>query len=205
MTDLDLEKLGDVWRQQPDRAELEALKRSAEIVRSRARWIQVVDVVAALVLAAVVLFIVLSSPSVDTLVVGGGAIMVLLVSQVRSRRFRQQELRSLSGSAEQMLDQSIERVSATLKRARSGLIFLGPGILLGFAVGFVADRRSAVTISDRINAEPWVSAIILVVALLAISGTAVHTARTLRKSRSELARLTALRDSYRQDRESGGE
>ena len=205
MTDLDLEKLGDVWRQQPDRAELEALKRSAEIVRRRARWIQVVDVVAALVLAAVVLFIVLSSPSVDTLVVGGGAIMVLLVSQVRSRRFRQQELRSLSGSAEQMLDQSIERVSATLKRARSGLIFLGPGILLGFAVGFVADRRSAVTISDRINAEPWVSTIILVVTLLAISATVVHVVRTLRKSRRELARLTALRDSYRQDQESGGE
>ena len=88
MIDFDLDRLGDVWRQRPDPAELEALKRSAEIVRRRARWAQLIDIVAAVVVAAVVLLLVLSNPKVDTLLVGGAAILMLLGTQVRSRRLR---------------------------------------------------------------------------------------------------------------------
>ena len=202
MTDLDLERLGDVWRQQPEPKELEELKRSGERVRRRARWLQVVDVLAALVVSAVVLFLVLRNPSSDTLVVGGGAILLLLVSQVRSRRFRQQELRSLSGSAEQMLDQSIERVRATLKHARFGLILFGPGMLLGIAVGYVVERRSGHALAERFSAQPGLSAMIMLVTVLAIAGAVVQTVRTIRKSRHELERLTILRESYRQEQES---
>lgn len=202
MSDLDLDRLGDVWRQRPDPKELDELKRAAEAVRRRAKWGQVVDVVAAVGVAGVVLFLVLSNPTADTLLVGGGAILILLISQVRSRRLRQQELRSLTGSAEQMLDQSIERVQATLKRARSGLVILGPALLVGYFVAYVVDRRSGVEISERINAQPGLSTIILLVVGLAIVGAVVQVVRTLRQSRRELERLTALRDSYRQEQES---
>ena len=201
MNDLDLDRLGDVWRQRPDPEELDELKRAAEAVRRRAKWSQVVDVVAAVAVAGVVLFLVLSNPTTDTLLVGGAAILILLVSQIRSRRLRQQELRSLTGSVEQMLDQSIERVQATLKRARSGLIFLVPGVLLGYFVAFVVERRSGTEISERFNAQPGLSTIIYVVAVLAIIGAFVQVVRTLRQSRRELARLKALRDSYRQEQD----
>jgi uncharacterized membrane protein YjjB (DUF3815 family) len=204
MNDLDLDRLGDVWRQRPDPAELDELKRAAEAVRRHARWGQVVDVVAAVAVAGVVLFLVLSNPTLDTLLVGGGAILILLITQIRSRRLRQQELRSLTGSVEQMLDQSIERVQATLKRARSGLVVLVPGVLLGYFIAFVVERRSGTEISERFNAQPGLSTIILIVAALAIAGAFVQVVTTLRKSRRELERLTALRDSYRQEADRAG-
>src|SRR5262245_24132932 len=178
MTDLDLDRLGDVWRQPPDQAELEELKRAAENVRRRARWLQVIDIVAAIVVAGVVLAMILANPQADTLAVGGGAILLLLFSQVRSRRYRQQELRSLTGSAEQMLDQSIARVQAAYRRARSGLIIFLPGILLGILFAFVAERRSGGAISDRIDAQPGLGPAILVIAGLAIAGTLIHLLQT---------------------------
>ena len=203
MTDLDLERLGDVWRQRPDPAELEELKRTAERVRRRARWLQVIDLASAIIVSAVVLWLVLASPEVDTLIVGGGAIVVLLVSQIRSRRFRQQELRSLDGSAEQMLDQSIERVRASLKRARSGLIVFVPGLLLGGLVGYVAEPGLGGTIRERIAAQPGLGTLIMIVATMAIILGFVHLLRSVGRSRRELQRLTALRDSYRQDQKPG--
>ena len=201
MTDLDLERLGDVWRQRPDPAELEQLQRAAEMVRRRARWLQAVDVLAALVVSGVVLWLVLSNPTTDTLVVGGGAILVLLVSQARSRRFRQQELRSLSGSAEEMLDQSIERVSATLGRARSALFLLPFAVLLGVLVAYVALPPSEHGLAERISAQPgfWTGLQLLVGLVLAVA--LLHAIRTIRQSRRELSRLRTLRDSYRQEQE----
>jgi hypothetical protein len=201
MSELDLDRLGDVWRQRPDPKELEELKRAAEAVRRRAKWGQVVDAVAAILVSGVVLFLVLSNPSADTLLVGGGAILILLLSQVRSRRLRQQELRSLTGSAEQMLDQSIQRVQATLKRARSGLVMLAPTVLVGIFLAYVVDRRSGAEISERINAQPGLSTIILVAAGLAIVGAFIQVVRSLRQSRRELERLTVLRNSYHQEQE----
>ena len=44
MSDFDLDRLGDVWRQQPDPAEMERLQKSAAAVARRARRAQVVDV-----------------------------------------------------------------------------------------------------------------------------------------------------------------
>lgn len=204
MTDLDLERLGDVWRQRPDPQELEELRRTAERVRRRARWVQVVDVLAAIIVAGVVLAMVLANPEVDTLLVGGGAILVLLVGQIRSRRFRQQELRSLSGSAEQMLDQSIERVQASVKRARSGLIIYVPGLLLGYLVAFVAERRSGRAVSEAIAANPELRSVMQILAAVAIVGGFLFILRSMQRARRELQRLTALRDSYHEEHESHG-
>ena len=201
MTDLDLERLGDVWRQQPDPAELDRLRVAAEKVRRRARWLQLVDVVAAVFVAGVVLWMVLLNPTVDTMLVGGGAILVLLISQIRSRRFRQQELRSLTGSAEQMLEQSIERVRATLKRARSVFIVVPPGLLLGIVVTYVADHRSGGEVTRRIGLDPAFRIAVLAAAAAMIVGLMIQAFRTIRQSRRELDRLNTLRDSYRQEGE----
>jgi len=203
MTDLDLEHLGDVWRQQPDPAELERLRQAAEKVRRRARWLQLIDVVAAIFVSGVVLWMVLLNPTIDTMAVGGGAILVLLISQIRSRRFRKQELRSLTGSAEQMLEQSIERVRATLKRARSVLIVMPPGLLLGIFVASLADHRSGGEVTRRIGLDPAYRTLVLVAAVAVIAAAMIHAFRSMRRSRQELDRLTALRESYRREQESG--
>ena len=107
MTDLDLDRLGDVWRQQPDPAELERLRRTAAAVSRRARFFQIVDVVGAVVAAGAVILVVLLNPATETVALGSAAILLLLVSHVRLRKLRQVELRSLAGSAEDMLAQSI--------------------------------------------------------------------------------------------------
>ena len=199
MTDLDLERLGDVWRQEPDPRELEELRRTAETVRRRARWLQVLDIVVAIAVAGVVLWLTLMNPAIDTVLVGGGAILFLLISQIRSRRFRQRELRSLTGSAEQMLDQSIDRVRATLKRARALLIAMPPGFLLGMLVAYVSDLRSGGEVARRIEAYSALGTIFQVVAIAAVIFGVIHFVRTLVRSRRELERLCALREAYREE------
>lgn len=202
MTDLDLERLGDVWRQPPDARELEDLKRSAELVRRRARWLQVIDVIAALAVSGVVLWMVLANPKIDTLIVGGGAIAILLGSQFRSRRFRQQELRSLNGSAEQMLDQSIERVQGSLKRARSALVLLPSALLLGLLVGYVTEGRSPGPLKEVIASTPGLGPVMYFTAVGALVAGFLLVLRNLHKGRRELERLTALRASYTEDEQS---
>jgi hypothetical protein len=202
MTDLDLDRLGDVWRQQPDAAEMESLRRSAAAVSRRARLARIVDIGAALAVAAVVILLVLSNPKIGTFLVGGAAILVLLGSNVRLRNLRQIELRSLSGSTEDMLDQSIERIETTLKHNRLSLIAGGPAVLVGLLVASTADRDGAVSpftvLRDvQFSRTLWIglAAVVVVVAALAL-------AVGLRRGRRELERLRAMREAYRHEHES---
>ena len=196
MTDFDLEKLGEQWRQQPTSEELEGLKRSAETVRRRAFWGQVVDVGAALILAGVVLILVLANPQIDTALIGGAAILMLLVSQARQRRLRSVELRSLSGRTEEMLDQSIARAEATLKRVRFSLIGSPPAFLLGLLFASTAEIGSGSTQFADVNR---VAALVAVAVLAFLTATFVHLLRLKRRSKRELERLTLLRDIYRRE------
>ena len=201
MTDLDLEHLGDVWRQQPDPAELEHLRRTAETVRRRARWSQAVDAVAALVVSGVVLLLVAGNPELDTMIVGGGAVLVLLAGHIRSRRLRQEELRSLSGSAEQMLDQSVARLKAKIKRTRYQLLCLLPGFGIGIAIAYFADEGAGQQIFNRLIANTREAGLLFVGGLVAVTGMFLYLLRNLRAERKELGRLIALRQSYDDERD----
>ena len=195
MIDFDLDRLGDVWRQRPDPAELEALKRSADAVRRRARLAQLIDIVAAVVVAAVVLLLVLSNPKLDTVLVGGAAILMLLGSEVRSRRLRREELRSLTGSTEQMLDQSINRTKATIKRSRFQLLSAAPGLSLGVLLAYVVDDRAA----GRLWQMPLAVTLVLIFFVTALLA---YLIKTIRSSRRELDRLGTLREAYRGEQDS---
>ncbi len=195
MTDLDLDRLGDLWRQRPTAAELESLRRTAAAVQRKARWGLWIDNGAAIAVAAVVLVLVLSNPSFDTMLVGGAAIIVLLLSQARTRRLRAEELRGLTGSTQEMLEQSIVRAEATLKRTRFQLLAIVPSFALGIFVAAMSDRTGD-DFSARIFLEPglplWLAcAAVLVLALLAIQFT-----RSIRSTRGELNRLVALCDAF---------
>lgn len=201
MTDLDLEHLGDVWRQRPDPAELAHLRQTAETVRRRARWAHMIDIVAAVLVSAVVLLLVASNPEVDTMIVGGAAILVLLGGQIRSRRLRLEELRSLTGSTEEMLDQSIARTEATLKRTRFQLLGLAPGFAIGLALAYLADDNAARLLPAQSLSGGWKTGLLIAGALAAVA-MALYLVRSLRAGRKELERLLSLRQSYREEQES---
>lgn len=190
--DLDLDRLGDLWRQPPSPQELAELQRTAKAVERRARWGQRIDLAAAALVGGVVLFLVLSNPELDTLIVGAAAILVLLSSQYRNRRLRREELRGLTGSGEQLLDQSITRLQQSIKRTRFHLIALPPSFALGLGFGAVVGRNFA---------EPSTSLTISSIALLIVALGAFYFTRSMRASRQQLDRLMAMREAYRREGE----
>ncbi|HEV7659658.1 MAG TPA: hypothetical protein VGO55_07410 [Allosphingosinicella sp.] len=202
MTDLDLDRLGDVWRQQPDAAEMERLRRTAAAVSRRARLARVVDIGAGLAVAAVVILIVLSNPKVGTFLLGGAAILLMLGSHIRLRNLRQIELKSLSGSTEDMLDQTIERIETTLKQNRLSLIAIGPAVLMGLLVSSTADRDGIGRLFPILRDIPLSRPMWSGLAAIVLAIVAVVIALGIRRGRRELERLRAMREAYRHEHES---
>lgn len=197
MSDFDLDRLGDVWRRQPDPAEMEKLQRTAAAVSRRARFAQIVDIGAAVAVAGVVIVLVANNPHVDTLVLGGAAIFILLLSVFRQRQLRAAELRSLTGSTEEMLDQSIERVVATRKRNLFGVISMVPALAIGLLLASTVFPHSGGTrfaaMIARAGIPPNLIPAIIVVILVA---TLIWLIRSIRVSGRELDRLRTLREAY---------
>ena len=200
MSEIDLERLGDVWRQQPDPAELEHLRRTAATVRRRARLAQIVDLGAAIIVGIVVVLLVLSSPKIETVAMGSAAILVLLVSNIRLRRLRQIELRGLGGTTEAMLDQSIERVESTLRYRRFALVAILPAIVIGNMVASSAERSLGSWV-DSVRGIPGFVIAWAAFWLTILAGTVLFVALSIRRGRRELERLKAMRDAYRQEGE----
>ncbi|HYD11505.1 MAG TPA: hypothetical protein VEC11_01520 [Allosphingosinicella sp.] len=196
MNDFDLDRLGDVWRQQPDPAELERLRKSAAAVARRARLAQIVDVGAAIAVGTAVIVLVLSNPTGRTFLLGGAALIFLLGSNIRQRRLRQLELKSLTGGTEDMLDQSIERIEATLRHNRLSLILMGPMVLVGAI--FMTAANSDV---DSAFQAAMHSPALRILAVAALAGVAAYLLYAIRRGRRELGRLRAMREAYRQERE----
>jgi hypothetical protein len=202
MSDFDLDRLGDVWRQQPDPAEMARLQRTAIAVARRARLSAILDICAALAVAAVVIVLVLTNPKVETLVMGSAALFVLLWSNIRLRKVREVQLRELAGTTENMLDQSIARVETTLRHHKFTL-FGTPTVFLIFWVGFTttAAPRPESMIAN-LRAIPWFRTTLLGGAFAAMVGLAVFLFVSIRRGRRELERLQAMREAYRQERDS---
>jgi len=201
MTDFDLDRLGDVWRQQPDPEEMERLQRTAGAVSRRARWGQVVDIGAAIAVAAVVILLVLSNPRTATVLMGAAAILVLLVSNIRLRKLRQVELRGLTGTTEEMLEQSIDRVASTLRYQIFSLIASGPAVLIGYLAAS-ATQRSVGSIMSSLSGVPRFGILWAGAWVVAFAGIALFGILSIRRTRGELGRLTAMREAYRQEGES---
>ncbi|MDQ8755233.1 hypothetical protein RCO27_03225 [Sphingosinicella sp. LHD-64] len=199
MTDFDLERLGDMWRQDPDPAEIEKLRRTADRVARHARRAQFADAAFAILVSIVVLILAISNPRPATLLIGGAAIALMLGSSIRQRKLRALELKSLTGTAEQMLDQSIARAHATLKRVRTGLLGGLPGVILGLAFGAALESGSVdgilADIGERL-AGPHSVAVHLVIIVAALY---IYLFVMMRRSRRELKSLTVLRDAYRRE------
>jgi len=203
MSDFDLERLGDVWRQQLDPAELERLQRTATAVSRRARFSQILDIIAGVAVSAIVILLVWTNPTFETFVMGGTAILLLLGSNIRLRKLRQVELKSLAGSTEEMLDQSIERVSTAVRHNRFTLIVMGPGLAFGILFASVVDRGDGAI--PILGDDPLVHAFWMGGAVLAVVAVFIFLFLAVRRGRRELERLQAMRESYRQESESSGQ
>jgi len=202
MSDFDLERLGDVWRQQPDPAEMERLQRTAAMVSRRARWANVVDIGAAVIVSGVVILLVLANPSNETVLMGAAAILVLLVGQMRQRQLRLVELRALAGGTENMLEQSVARIEATLKRTRFSLFAMAPGILLGWIfMNAVTHEPVRKFLPDSFD-TPFVRYFWIGGFLVLVAACALYLMFAIRRGKRELERLGKMRDAYREERES---
>ncbi len=201
MSDFDLDRLGDVWRQQPDPEELERLQKSAAAVAKRARLAQVIDIGAALAVSAVVILLVASNPKLDTILIGMAAILVLLGSNIRLRKLRRVELSNLTGSTEDMLDQSINRVETTLRHHRFALI----GVVPAFAVGtLVAALSQGGALLPVLHSAGTFRILWVLLGIGVVVAGILFSFRGLKRNRRELERLRAMRDAYRREHESTG-
>lgn len=198
MSDFDLDRLGDVWRQQPDPAEMERLRKTAAAVARRARLAQVIDIAVALAVSGVVIFLVASNPKLDTILIGAAAILVMLSSIRRLQRVRRVELKTLTGSTEDMLDQSIDRVETTLRYRRYSLIAVGPALAAGLLVAYFAQGRTLVALEGW----PLLRILWVVVAVMIVLAGMGLALRAIGRGRKELERLKAMREAYRRERES---
>ncbi len=202
MTDFDLDRLGDMWRQEPDPAEMAALRRTAEAVARGARRAQIMDAALAIIVSAVVLILALSNPQTEALLAGGAAIALILFGSIRQRHLRKLELKSLAGSTEEMLDQTIARLKATIKRTRLGLIGAVPGMLIGLGFGAALERGPGSGLLAHFAAEPWLPIGVALASIAILATGFLHYSRMIRRDRSELERLVELREAFREERES---
>lgn len=200
MSDFDLDRLGDVWRQQPDPAEVERLQRSAAAVSRRARHSQVLDIGAAVAVSAAVIVFVASNPRLDTVLIGAAAILVLLFSNIRLRTVRRAELKTLTGGTEDMLDQTIDRVETTLRYRRFTLIGFGPALIVGALVSAQSQRRGLFSLFQDL--PPTQRYGFLLAGTLILIGAVIRMWRGLRRGSEELDQLRAMREAYRRERES---
>ena len=204
MNDLDLDRLGDLWRAEPDPKEMERLQRAATTAARRGRWGQLSDYVLTSLVSAAIIAIVWSNPSLKTGLAGGGAILVMLLSTIYQRRLRQTELKALTGTSEEMLDQSIERILATRKRVAFGLLLTIPGVLIGLGFGAAMESDGSELIERwRQNREALRLFEAVMVGLVVMF--LAHLVVAARRSRAELARLRALREAYRSEDEATDE
>lgn len=199
MNDFDLDRLGDVWRQQPDPEEMKRLQDSATKVARRAKLAQVIDIVAAIAVAAIVVALVAANPKADTLLLGAGAIIFLLGSNVRLRKLRRVELSSLTGSTEDMLDQAILRAETTSRHHRFGLFAIGPAFVIGVVVA--AESRGGQMLPALLGGSK-LGLTSLGLGMAVVIATFFYSLRGLRRARRELDRLRAMREAYRHERES---
>ena len=103
----------------------------------------------------------------------------------RQRRLRQEELRSLTGTAEEMLDQSIERIETAIRYNRYTLIASGPAFFVATLFAATADRQGD-AIFGSLRDAPWLRFIWLGAWVATIGGLVVFLVAAIRRGRREI-------------------
>jgi hypothetical protein len=201
VNEFDLDRLGSLWRTEPGAEELRELRRSAESARRRAYWTSLLDYGLAGVAVGTVLLILAFNPKFEAIMVGAAAVVVAIISLTGRKRARRIELQSLAGDTESMLESSIARVETNLKRSKSGLMVIGPSILLGVLFGFIVDKGGGGAALPTLEADAWRGLVVRGLLIFIIGATIIQLILSVRRSRAELDRLFQLREAYRLEHE----
>jgi len=199
MTDFDLDRLGELWREDPETAQIERLRQSAMAVSRRGRLAQLADAIGAVVAGIGLVAVAAIGHNPKTFVAAGAALLLMLFSVMRNRKLREAEIRMLTGTTEEMLDQSIDRARARHKRMRFNLLFSPLSIPVILWMISTRDRGPG-GLQAAIARHPVLPLEVLGVIALVIVGIAFVYIRSLPRSRAELERLESLRDAYRRER-----
>ncbi len=201
MSDFDLDRLGELWRQDPEPAEVERLRRAAARVSRRARMAQLADTIGAIIVSASLVAVTTINHEPRTILIVTAALLLILFTFVRNRKLREAEIRMLSGTTEEMLDQSIERARTTRKRMRFNLVSVPVAIVIYSVLISLGRGTENSILRARLHLSEdmiFVGAIMLV---LVAGLLTVGYARTFIRSRIELGWLERLRDAYRRERD----
>jgi hypothetical protein len=109
---------------------------------------------------------------------------------------RRIELAHLTGSTEEMLDQSIVRAETSLRHHRFGLIGSGPAFAFGIIVASMARGRDLLPLIQ--------GGFLIALGVAVVAGAFLYSLRGMRRARRELDRLRVMREAYRSERESSG-
>jgi hypothetical protein len=201
VNDFDLDRLGSLWRTEPEAGEIRELKRSADLARRKAYWTSLLDYGLASIAVGTVLLILGFNPKLEAVLVGGTAVVVAIMSLTGRKRARRIELQSLAGDTESMLETSIAAVEARLRRSKSGLMVIGPSILLGVLFGFIVDKGGGGATLPTLEGEAWRGLVVRGLLIFIIAVTVIQLILSVRRSRAELYRLFQLREAYRLEHE----
>jgi Mn2+/Fe2+ NRAMP family transporter len=196
VTDFDLERLGELWREQPDPEEVERQRLAAREVARKARRAELAENVLAALTLLVILAVVSINPGTVSYGLGVLTAFLIVSSQLRQRRFRRAEIVSLTGETPTMLDRAIVRLEATLRRTRFGMLVIGPATAVGAFFALSVDRPGEGTRILTFS-QGTASVVIIILSTVVLLATILHLHSTMKKSQAELDRLRELRESYR--------
>jgi hypothetical protein len=199
MSDFDLDRLGEMWRQDPEPAEIEHLRATARTVSRRARMAQFVDTVGAFVVGMALVALVIVSQSPKTFVAVSAALLLMAFSVINNRKLREAEIRMLTGTTEEMIDQSIERLVSKRKRMRFNTLSMP--FVLPIGIWLIASRDRGYGSFEAAFAEDAMLRFALItLVLVCLLGPPLLYARPYLRSRREQAQLELLREAYRRER-----
>ena len=198
MTDLDLERLGDVWRQRPDQAEMDALQRAAAAASRRARYSWIFNLTMGAAAVGAVIFLALANPRAEVVTIAGGAVLLLIYTSIRQRRLRQVELQGFAGSTEVMLSQLIERTEARLKYNRFLARVAAPMALAIFLFRTISRAPRTTSIPSALT-EALAHPLVLGAIIPGVAAAILVLLIAIRRDRRKLERLQAMAEIYQRE------
>ena len=205
MTDPDLQKLADLWRETDAAEPQPAFEAMARKARRRGRIFAWLDFAAvAFILATSVIGFVMKPGAIT--MVAAIALIVTTVIVTRKRRQIKQMTRTLdTASREAFVDTCISNATANLRRTRLSLAFfpLGVVVALTYKMALRAGGRTELIPATFVEWVQTPRGIITLALLVLLFAWGVGTARRIRR---ELRRLEELRAAYSEEdrRDQGG-
>jgi hypothetical protein len=196
MTEFDLDRLGSLWRQDPEPAEIERLRQSARKVSRRARLAQAADAAGTLAVSVSLIIIALVNRRADATAVIGTIIAFLFYSSLRNRKLRELEVKAATGSTQEMLDQAIARGEGVLKRIRANLVASIIALPLMGLLLLTLEHGPGRNLARRYFEHSHIPLVVDFVILVLVGWIVVQTLVTVRNTRREVRQLRALREAF---------